>query len=46
MSELLTGRIVGLELPVSRLFFGTVIPPVSTDEPAAPDLLDSVLEAG
>ena len=46
MSELLTGRIAGLELPVSRLFFGTAIPPVSTDEPAAPDLLDSVLEAG
>jgi aryl-alcohol dehydrogenase-like predicted oxidoreductase len=46
MSDLLTGRIAGLELPVSRLFFGTAIPPVSTDEPAAPDLLDSVLQAG
>ena len=46
MDNLLTARITGLELPVSRLFFGTAIPPVSTDEPAAPDLLDSVLQAG
>ena len=46
MNDLLTARIAGLDLPVSRIFFGTAIPPVSTDEPAAPELLDSVLDAG
>jgi aryl-alcohol dehydrogenase-like predicted oxidoreductase len=46
MNELLTARIAELDRPVSRLFFGTAIPPVSTDEPAAPELLDSVLAAG
>ena len=41
-----TGSIPGLSRSVSRLFFGTAIPPVSTDGAAAPDLLDSVLAAG
>jgi len=40
------GSIPGLDQPVSRIFFGTASPPVSTDEGAAPDLLDSVLASG
>ena len=40
------GEITGLNQPVSRLFFGTAIPPVTTDEPGAMSLLDSVLDAG
>lgn len=40
------GRIPGLERPVSRIFFGTANPPISTDEDAAADLLDSVLDCG
>ena len=41
-----TGQIPGLEKPVSRLFFGTANPPVSTDEDAAADLLDRALDCG
>ena len=41
-----TGWIPGLETPVSRLFFGTAAAPVSTDEPAAGELLDTVLSLG
>ena len=44
--EVPSGRIPGLELPVSRIFFGTAMPPVMTDEEAALPLLDSVFEAG
>ncbi|MBR2824596.1 MAG: aldo/keto reductase [Clostridia bacterium] len=43
---MMTGTIPGLNRPVSRIFFGTAIPPVMTDEPGAPELLDSVLAAG
>lgn len=46
MNKVVTGQIPGLDLPVSRLFFGTAVAPVMTDEPAAPALLDSVLAAG
>ena len=38
--EIRTGTIPGLERPVSRLFFGTAIPPVLTGEPGAEELLD------
>ena len=40
------GQIPGLQRPVSRIFFGTANPPISTDEAAASDLLDSVLACG
>ncbi len=40
------GRIPGLEQPVSRLFFGTANPPVSTDHASASNLLDRILECG
>ena len=40
------GKIAGLNQPVSRLFFGTAIPPVMADEPGTMDLLDSVLDTG
>ena len=40
------GTIEGLERPVSRLFFGTANPPISTDDGAAAALLDSVLSQG
>ena len=40
------GQIPGLERPVSRIFFGTASAPVSTDEPEASVLLDSVLSCG
>ena len=46
MNQIRTGKIPGLEMPVSRLFFGTAIPPLSTDEAGAEELLDSVLAAG
>lgn len=47
MSEqICMGQIPGLKRPVSRIFFGTANPPVSTDEAAAFDLLDSVLASG
>ena len=46
MKEIRTGIIPGLKQPVSRVFFGTAIPPVLTDGPGAPDLLDSVRAAG
>ena len=45
-SGIRTGTIPGLSRPVSRLFFGTAIPPVSTGEDRAADLLDRVLETG
>lgn len=41
-----TGKIPGLEQPVSRLFFGTANPPVSTDEPSAFSLLDEITDCG
>ena len=41
-----TGQIPGLNKRVSRLFFGTANPPISTDDAAAFALLDSVLEMG
>ena len=41
-----TGVLSGLHFPVSRIFFGTAIPPVSTGEDRALELLDSVLESG
>ena len=41
-----TGMIPGLTKPVSRVFFGTAISPVSTGEEGALDLLDDVLESG
>ena len=44
--EIRTGTIPGLERPVSRLFFGTAIPPVLTGEPGAEELLDDVRAAG
>lgn len=40
------GRVPGLDRPLSRLFFGTASPPVSTCEGAAPELLDKVLAQG
>ena len=40
------GTIPGLDRPVSRLFFGTANPPLSTDEPSAPDLLDKIADCG
>lgn len=40
------GQIPGLGRPVSRVFFGTARAPVSTDEPEASELLDSVLSCG
>ena len=39
-------RIPGLENQVSRLFFGTANPPVSTDGESAYELLDGVLSSG
>ena len=41
-SQVCMGQIPGIERPVSRLFFGTASPPVSSDEPAASELLDSI----
>ena len=41
-----TGLIPGIKAPVSRIFFGTANPPVSTDEPEACRLLDRVLDSG
>ena len=38
--------IPGLSLPVSRIFFGTAMPPVMTDGAGAGALLDSVLASG
>jgi len=46
MNKVVTGCISGLDRSVSRLFFGTAVQPLLTDDPAAPDLLDSVLDAG
>lgn len=46
MSKLSIARIAGLDLPISRLFFGTAVAPIWADEPAAPVLLDNVLKAG
>lgn len=40
------GKIPGIDLPVSRIFFGTANPPISTDETSAYELLDSVLSLG
>ena len=45
-SQVCMGQIPGIERPVSRLFFGTASPPVSSDEPAASELLDSILLCG
>lgn len=45
-STMTMGTIPGLELPVSRIFFGTAIPPVLTGEARSLELLDRVLEAG
>lgn len=39
-------RIPGLDKPVSRLFFGTANPPLSTDDDAAAGLLDRILALG
>ena len=44
--ETRTGRIPGIGIPVSRVFFGTAGRPVSTDGAEAPDLLDGVLACG
>ena len=44
--QVCTGRIPGIGMPVSRIFFGTANPPISTDEDAAGDLLDSALRCG
>jgi len=41
-----TGIIPGLEKPVSRIFFGTANPPVSTDESPADELMDMALSFG
>jgi len=41
-----TGRVPGLDRPLSRLFFGTASPPVSTCDGAALELLDEVLAQG
>ncbi|MBR4333424.1 MAG: aldo/keto reductase [Clostridia bacterium] len=38
--------IPGLSLPVSSVFFGTAMPPLTTDSPDAEALLDSVLTGG
>lgn len=46
LEQVATGRIDGLERPVTRLFFGTANPPISTDDGAAPELLDSILACG
>ena len=40
------GTIPGLDAAVSRIFFGTAIPPISTGEDRSLDLLDSVLKTG
>lgn len=40
------GQIPGLPFPVSRIFFGTAMPPILTDETEALSLLDSVFVAG
>ena len=40
------GNVPGLTKTVSRIFFGTANPPVSTGDITAYDLLDSVLETG
>ena len=46
MDKQLRKTIPGLSLPVSPLFFGTAMPPLTTKEAGAAPLLDSVLEAG
>ncbi len=39
-------NIIKITLPVSRIFFGTANPPISTAEDSAYDLLDNVLASG
>ena len=44
--KMISGRIPGIDQPVSRIFFGTANPPVVTGDDTAFALLDSVVEAG
>ena len=44
--DVIKGTIPGLGAEVSRIFFGTAIPPISTGEDRSLELLDNVLETG